>query len=85
MNVGIQKKFGDQGGTLRIGYDDVFNTLRFRADVDIPELNQYFKANLRFSQPTFKISFSQNFGSQQVKGKRERGTGAEEERKRISN
>lgn len=85
VNVGVQKKFGDQGGTLRIGYDDVFNTLRFRAEADIPELNQLFKANLRFNQPTFKIGYSQNFGSQQVKGKRERGTGAEEEKQRISN
>ena len=84
VNVGLQKKFGETGGTLRVGYDDVFNTLRFRGETDLPEQNQYFKADLVFQVPTFKIGYSYNFGNQQVKAKRERATGAEEERRRIT-
>ncbi len=83
INVGLQKKFGDNGGTLRIGYDDVFNTQKFSGISDLPEQNQYFRASLRFSQPTIKISFSQNFGNQKVKSIGEHRSGAEEERERV--
>lgn len=84
VNVGLQKKFGETGGTLRVGYDDVFHTLRFRGETDHTELNQYFSADLVFQVPTFKIGYSNNFGNQKMKGKRERETGAEEERRRIN-
>ncbi len=83
VNVGLQKKFGETGGTLRVGYDDVFNTLAFTGESDLPEQGQYFKAYLVFQVPTFKIGYSYNFGNQKVKAKRERATGAEEERRRI--
>lgn len=83
VNAGIQKKFDKTGGTLRVGYDNIFNTMKFVGEVDLPDLNQFFRASLQFGQPTFKISYSQNFGNQSVQGKRERGTGADEERGRI--
>ena len=83
VSAGLQKKFEKTGGTLRLGYDNIFNTEKFIGEVDIPELNQYFRAELLFGQPTLKISYSQNFGKQTVQGKRERGTGADEERSRI--
>jgi len=84
INAGLQKKFGENGGTLRLGYDDVFNTLKFAGETDIPEQNQFFRASLKFSQPTIKISYSYNFGNQKMKARRDRETGAEEERKRIT-
>lgn len=84
VNAGLQKKFGENGGTLRVGYDDIFHTLRFRVDTDLPEQNQFFHADLLFSQPTFKISYSRNFGNQKVKAMRDRKTGSEEERGRIT-
>ncbi|MFZ1677070.1 MAG: TonB-dependent receptor [Saprospiraceae bacterium] len=83
INVGLQKKFGNNGGTLRVGYDDVLNTQKFSGISDLPEQNQYFRASLRFSQPTIKISFTQNFGNQKVKSIGEHRSGAEEERERV--
>ncbi|HZV71057.1 MAG TPA: outer membrane beta-barrel protein [Saprospiraceae bacterium] len=83
INVGLQKKFGESGGTLRMGYDDLLNSQKFTGESDLPELNQFFKASLRFSQPTFKISFTQNFGNQKVKSIGEHKSGAEEERGRV--
>ncbi len=82
LNAGLQKKFGDNT-TLRVGYDDVFHTLRYSGTSDLPQQNQFFSAYLLFQQPTFKMSFTQNFGNHKMKGKRERQTGAEEERGRI--
>lgn len=84
VNAGIQKKFGESGGTLRIGYDDIFHTLKFEGESDIPELDQYFLARLKFSQPTLKISYNHLFGNTKMKAKRDRKTGAEEERGRIT-
>lgn len=84
INVGLQKKFGKSGGTLRIGYDDLFNTLEFSGESEIPEKDQYFYAKLKFAQPTFKISYNQTFGNEKVKARRDRKTGSEEERGRIT-
>lgn len=83
VNIGLQKKFGDNGGTLRLGYDDLLNSQKFSGVSDLKEQNQYFKADLRFSQPTIKISYSQNFGNQKVKSIGEHRSGAEEERGRV--
>jgi len=83
MNVGLQKKFGEKGGTLRVGYDDVFDSQKFTGESDLKEQNQFFKASLRFSQPTIKISYSRNFGNQKVKSIGEHKSGAEEERQRV--
>ncbi len=83
LNVGLQKKFGDNGGTLRIGYDDVLNTQKFTGISDLPEQNEYFKASLRFSQPTIKISYQKDFGNQKIKTIGDHQSGAEEERQRV--
>ena len=84
VNVGLQKKFNNNGGTLRIGYDDLFDTRKVRGETNLPEQNQLFRVNLRFSQPTVKISYSKNFGDQKVKAIRDRKTGSDEERERIT-
>jgi outer membrane receptor protein involved in Fe transport len=84
VNIGVQQKFGNKGAALRVGYDDIFGTQRFTAVSDLPEQGQYYSANLIFQYPTFKISYSQPFGNQQMKGKRDRATGAEEERSRVT-
>src|SRR4030095_9060709 len=83
VNVGLQKKLGERGGTLRIGYDDLFGSLKYSATSDLPEQDQYFSASLKFAQPTFKIGYSRNFGNQQVKSMREHSSGAQEERERV--
>ncbi|MEO6131177.1 MAG: outer membrane beta-barrel family protein, partial [Saprospiraceae bacterium] len=83
INIGLQKKFGDNGATVRLGYDDLLNTQKFSGVSDLKDQGQYFRASLRFSQPTIKISFTQNFGNQKVKSIGEHKSGAEEERGRI--
>jgi outer membrane receptor protein involved in Fe transport len=85
VNLGLQKKFGDNGGTLRLGMDNIFNTMNYRDELNLVEQQEYYEAELQFTQPTIKLTYSRNFGNQKVKGARERATGAEEERKRINN
>lgn len=85
LNVGIQKKFKDNLGTLRFGIDDVLNSAKLRFETIQPEYNVVSRGVLDFSQRTFKLSYSRNFGNKQLKGNRQRPTGAEEERRRVTN
>ncbi|MCK6691309.1 MAG: TonB-dependent receptor family protein [Thermoanaerobaculia bacterium] len=84
LNIGIQKKFGDKWGTLRLGIDDLLNSLKFRAKLNYPEYNLVSKAEFDFSQRTYKLSYTRNFGNNKLKGARQRATGSEEERRRVN-
>lgn len=84
INVGIQKKFPGNGGTLRFGVDDALNSFLWRIQNNLPEHNLVSDIEVDFSQRTFKLSYSRNFGNNQLKGKRERATGSEEERRRVN-
>lgn len=85
VNVGLQKKLGDNGGALRLVADNIFNTMNYRDELNLEQQQQYYEAELQFSQPTIKLTYTRNFGNQKVTGVRKRATGAEEERKRINN
>ncbi len=85
VNLGLQKKFGEQGGLLRLGFDDIFNTMPYRDELNLEEQQQYFSSRLQFTQPTIKLTYTRNFGNQKVQGSRKRETGAEEERRRVNN
>jgi len=84
INVGVQKKFPGNGGTLRFGVDDVFNSFLWRIQNNLPEYNLVSNFEVDFSQRTFKLSYSRNFGNNQLKGARQRATGSEEERRRVN-
>lgn len=83
LNIGIQKKFGGNAGTLRFGVDDVFNSLKWRGESNFPEHNLVSTFEADFSQRTFKLTYSRNFGNKELKGARKRTTGSEEERERV--
>lgn len=84
LNLGIQKKFKNDHGTLRFGIDDMLNSLKFQGESNFPEYNLVSKAIFDFSQRTFKLTYSRSFGNNKLKGARQRDTGAEEERKRVN-
>lgn len=84
LNVGIQKKFRDNLGTLRFGIDDVLNTMKFRGEMDYPEYNLVSTVDIDWSQRTFKLTYSRNFGNNKLKDIRHRSTGSEEERQRVN-
>ena len=80
VNFGAQKKLGK--GSLRFNVTNMFNTLVFRFSTDIPSQNLNTGGTLIFSQRTFSLTYSRNFGNDKLKAKRA-VTGAEEERRRV--
>lgn len=84
LNVGIQKKLKGNWGTLRFGVDDLLNSLKYRFETNFPEYNIVGRGDIDFSQRTFKLTYTRNFGNNKLKGARQRETGAEEERRRVN-
>ncbi len=82
VNAALQKKFGERGGSLRLGCDDIFNSLAYSDELELQD--EYYKAYLKFSQRTLKLTYTRNFGDQNVEGSRRRETSAEEEKRRVN-
>lgn len=82
LDIGLKKKFG-QKSSLQFNASNILNTMKFRTVTDLPEQNLVSKFNLNFFRPTYKVTFTHNFGKEKLKGKRERSTGAEEEKGRV--
>ncbi|SFZ89322.1 Outer membrane receptor proteins, mostly Fe transport [Flaviramulus basaltis] len=85
VNIGLQKKFSDKWGSLRFSVNDAFNSFEFKGGTDIPDENLLTRNLFDFSAPTFTLTYTRNFGNNKLKSARERETGAEEERQRVTN
>lgn len=83
VNVGFQKKF-DNGSKLGINIRDLFNSIVFAGGTDLPSQNFLTQTSLDFSNRTFSLSYSFNFGNSKLKSSRSRVTGSEEERSRVN-
>ncbi|RDB07428.1 outer membrane beta-barrel family protein [Runella aurantiaca] len=81
LNVGLQSKMGKNGGKLSIGYDNIFNSSVYRINLDLPEQQQYINMRIQFTQPKFKVAWSQNFGNQKMKAAAKKAEA--EERSRV--
>lgn len=84
INLGIQKKFGDKWGTLRFNINDILDSYQLQGSTDIPEENLNTYNTFDFSNRTFLLTYTRNFGNKKLKSARSRGTGAEEERRRVN-
>ena len=84
LNIGLQKKLGRDGGTLRFNVSDVLNSVVMQGMVEVPDQNLSYRGIFDFSQRTFTLSYSKNFGNQKLKKGRKRQRGAEEESKRVN-
>jgi hypothetical protein len=83
VNFGLQKKFGEGKRNLRFGITDIFRSLKINGYTYIPE--QYLDTRFfgRFTQRTFNLTYTSNFGNDKLKDKRTRSTGSEDERRRV--
>ena len=84
INLGIQKKFPGEGGTLGFKINDLFDSVDWTFRTDLPDQNLKFLNTVDFFNRTFMVTYSRNFGNRKLKSARERETGAEEERKRVN-
>lgn len=82
MDLGAQKKFAKNRSTLRLAYDNMLNTLKFKPSVNLPEQNLVVTGRLQFSYPTVRLTYTQSFGNDKLKGSRQRNSSSEE-RERV--
>jgi outer membrane receptor protein involved in Fe transport len=84
INLGAEKKFGKKGGSLKFSVNDIFNSIKYVGGTDLPDQNIKTHNVFDFSNRTFTLTYSRNFGNNKMKSARERKTGADEERKRVN-
>lgn len=81
LDVGMQKSVLKNKGTIRMAVSDIFQT-RWPVSVSNFAGQELYTRN-RIESRQFRINFSYRFGSSQVKGARQRKTGAEDELNRV--
>ncbi len=83
-NFGMQKKFGDNNNKLRFAITNLFDGGAWRGVTNIPYENIYVENYFRFSQRTFKLTYSQSFGNKKLRDKRNRNSASNEEQRRMN-
>jgi outer membrane receptor protein involved in Fe transport len=83
IDFGAQKKFEKIKSTLSFNVRNVLNSLNSKQYINMPEQNIIVRTAQVFGYTNFSITYNHRFGKDTVKGKRERTTGAEDERGRA--
>lgn len=83
IDFGAQKKFTKKKSTLSFNIRNLLNSLHSNSYVNIPEQNLIVRSGGIYGYTSFSISYNHRFGNDKVKGKRERTTGAEDEKGRA--
>ena len=81
-NAGVQKLVFRGNGTVRVNFNDVFNTLHWYGTSNFA--GQYLNARVYWDPRNITLGFSYKFGSSQVKSARQRRLGLDEESKRAN-
>lgn len=85
VNFGTQIKFPKSNSNLKFGVNDIFSTMKFNFENNSDVLGYQAAMNLNMQRRIFKVTFSQNFGNNLLKSKRNRVTASDAERQRVSN
>lgn len=83
VNFGIQKKLIKHKSTLSFNIRNILNSEISKYSAVIPEQNLIQRNRSIYGYTNYSLSFTHSFGNDKVKGKRERSTGAEDERGRL--
>jgi hypothetical protein len=82
LNAGVQKNILNKKGTIRFNVNDIFWTNRFRGRAIYKDIDFFVRSEWPSRQ--FRLTFTYNFGNQNVKGARQRNTGSDDLQKRAS-
>jgi len=84
LDFGLQKKFPEKKSDLKLSVRNILNTMDSKSTTSLPEQNLFIKSFHKWNSINFSLTFTHNFGNDNIKGKRERTTGAEEEQGRAN-
>jgi hypothetical protein len=82
MDIGLQKKILKDKGELRLRVGDILGTAGWAGE-NLFSPGLHMTANGRWESQTVTLNFSYRFGSNEVKGARQRKTGLEDEKNRV--
>lgn len=82
LDLGLQKGVGEKG-KLSLTATDLFNTTIGKGYTNLPDQHLVIRRNFQFTQRSFKLTWSQGFGNNKLKGKRNRVDSSEDEWKRV--
>jgi FlaG/FlaF family flagellin (archaellin) len=82
VNAGLQKNILNKKGTIRFNVNDIFWTNRFRGKAIYKDID--FNVRSQWPSRQFRLTFTYNFGNQNVKGARQRNTGSDDLQKRAN-
>ncbi|NNU34516.1 outer membrane beta-barrel protein [Mucilaginibacter sp. S1162] len=81
VSTAIGRSFNNKKFNVKLGLDDIFNTLR--NDISSHELTNNFMVRQKSDTRLLKLNITYNFGNSSIK-KRQHRTGAEDEAGRVS-
>nr|MBX2876752.1 hypothetical protein [Saprospiraceae bacterium] len=71
-------------GTLRFTVSDMLNSIELQGSSYVEAQQLTYEGTFDFSQRTFTLSYTRNFGNQKVKAARKPNGGAVEESQRVN-
>jgi Outer membrane protein beta-barrel family/Carboxypeptidase regulatory-like domain len=83
LNIGIRKKLPGTKGALTFSANNILDSQETVLTANYPEKNMVNGFNINFVQRTFRLTWTRSFGNTRVKERRERTTGAEDEKGRV--
>jgi iron complex outermembrane recepter protein len=81
VDVGVQKKFWNDNASLKVSFSDVFNMGHGGYDSEYAGLST--RLRFKWESQQLRLNFTYRFGSNEIKGARNRKAGSEEELNRI--
>ncbi len=83
INAGLQRVLPNNHGSLKFAVSDIFESLKFQAGTAVQGSNFTTSNIFDFSNRTFTLTYTRNFGRNEIKASRSRGTGSDDERRRV--